>query len=256
MASQHQQWILIDECINDYIDEAELSIHKYSKLWHLAYRGMTELGLDLFYTVKSVKLPVNANLTVNLPDDYLNYTKIGVLNAKGEIIPIIYNSKLTKYADLNPNRIQKTQDNTIVDLLLFNTPIWYNYWNGENYTALYGLPSGSPFVGTFKIDNENGIILLGERFGYGYILLEYVSSPKEGGEYRIPVQFKEALISYIRWKDVVSLPSGRRGGLGDKAQRRHEYFNDRRLAQARYRPIYLEDAFEWSMEQTRLVVKM
>jgi len=253
---QHQQWIQIDEVINDYIDEAELSIHKFWKLWHIAFRGLTEMGLDFFYTVKSIKLPVNANLTVNLPDDYLNYTKVGVLNSKGEIIPIIFNNKLTKYADLNPNRIAKTQDNTIVDLLLFNTPIWYNYWNGDSYTALYGLPSGSPFVGTFKVDNENGIILLGERFGYEYVILEYVSSPKEGGQYYVPIQFKEALISYLRWKDIISLPNTRRGSLGDKAQRRHEYFNDRRLANARYRPIYLEEAFEWNAQSQRLAVKL
>ena len=256
MARQHQQWVTLDECINDYIDEAELSIHKYSKLWHIAHRCMTELGLDFFYTIRSVKLPVNSNLTVNLPDDYMQYSKIGVLNSRGEIIPMAYNNKLTKFADLSTDRIAKTEDNTIVDLLLFNTPIWYNYWNGDCYTALYGLPSGAPFVGSFKIDNENGIILLGEHFGYSYLMVEYVASPKEGGEYYIPIQFKEALISYLRWKDIISLPNTRRGSLGDKAQRRHEYFNDRRLAQARYRPIYLEDAYQWAMENQRLVVKI
>jgi hypothetical protein len=260
MAAQKQQWILMDECINDYIDEAELSIHKYSKLWHIAHRGLTEMGLDFFYTIRSVKLPVNANLTVNLPDDYLQYCKIGILNSMGEIIPMSYNNKLTKYADLNPNRIQKTQDNTVGDLLLFDNSFfgncWCNFWNGDSYTVLYGCPSGGPFVGTFKIDNENGIILLGEGFAFEYLMVEYVASPKEGGVYYLPIQFKEALISYLRWKDIISLPNTRRGSLGDKAQRRHEYFNDRRLANARYRPIYLEEALEWSMESTRLAVKM
>ena len=88
MPIQHQQWISIDEAITAYLDESEQSNHKYFKIWHLAFRGMTELGLDTFYLVKSVKLPVNANLTVTLPADYLNYSKVGVLNQQGEIIPM------------------------------------------------------------------------------------------------------------------------------------------------------------------------
>ena len=253
---QHQGMIEIDSVINSYLNRSEQSNHKYFKLWHICFEGMEQMGLDFFYRIQSVKLPVNANLTVNLPDDYLNYSKVGILNFRGEIIPLTFNNKLTTYADLNPNRIEKTQDNTIVDLLLFNTPIWYNYWNGDSYTALYGLPSGAPFIGSFKIDHANGIILLGEHFGYEYIMLEYIASPKEGGKYYIPVQFKEALTWYLAWQDIAMMPNTRRGILGDKADRKRNFFNERRLANARYRPIYLEEAYEWNMEQQRLSVKL
>jgi hypothetical protein len=256
MPQQKQQWINIDEVINDYLDRSEQSIHKYWKMWHIAFDGMQQMGLDFFYTIRSVKLPVNPNRTVTLPDNYLQYSKIGVLNAVGEIIPMAYNNKLTKFADLSSQRLEKTQDNTIVDLLLFNTPIWYNYWNGDSYSALYGLPSGSPFIGSFKIDNANGIILLSENFGYDYIILEFVASPEVGGVYYIPVQFKMALLYFIAWQDIDFLPTTRRGNMGDKASRRKNYFNERRLGNARYRPIYLEEAVEWNMQSTRLAVKM
>jgi hypothetical protein len=252
----HQSWIKLEECINDYIDESEQNIHKYFKLWHLAFRGMTELGLDFFYQVKSIKLPVNANLTVNLPPDYLQYTKVGILNSKGEIIPLSYNNKLTTYADQLPDRIEKTQDKSLWTWYDFNNLIWYNYWDGQNFTNLYGIPSGAPFVGNFKIDTANSIILLDECYTWDYLMLEYTSSPQEGGEYYIPIQFKEALISYLRWKDIISIPNSRRGNLGDKSQRRHEFFNDRRLAIARWKPISLEEAYEWSMQSQRMVVKL
>lgn len=256
MAAQKQGMITIDEVVNSYLDASEQSNHKFWKCWHLCFDGMDEMGLDFFYRVKSVKLPVMSNLTVAIPDDFIMYSKVGVLNAKGEIIPIIYNNKLTTYADLNTNRLEKTQDNTITDLLLFNTPIWYNYWNGDSYTTLYGLPSGSPFVGTFKIDRANGIILLGEHFGYSYLMLEYVASPAEGGVYYIPMQFKKALMWYVAWMDIGMMLSTRKGNLGDKADRRKNYFNERRLANARYRPLDLQEAYEWNMEQQRLVVKL
>lgn len=256
MALQKQGMITVDEVVNSYLDQSEQGIHKYWKVWHMAFDGMTEMGLDFFYRVKSVKLPVNANLTVNMPDDCLMYSKVGVLNSRGEIIPLSYNNKLTAFADLSTDRLAKTQDNTIVDLLLFNTPIWYNYWNGDCYTALYGLPSGAPFVGTFKIDTANGIILLGEHFGYDYVMLEYVASPEEGGTYYLPIQFKKALMWYLAWQDIAMMPNTRRGSLGDKADRRRNYFNERRLANGRFKPLYLSDCYEWNMESQRLVVKM
>lgn len=256
MSNTHQQYVSLDTVVNMYLDRSEQSIHKYYKCWQLAFSGMEELGLDFFYQIKSVKLPVLQNLTVPLPDDYLNYSKVGVLNSQGEIIPMGYNSNLTTYADLQPTRLEQTQDNTIVDLIMFNTPIWYNYWNNGAFSNLYGLPSGSPFVGNFKVDNANGVILLSENFGYDYIMLEYVACPRQGEEYYIPIQFKTALMWYIAYNDIAMMPNSRKGSMGDKEQRRRQYHNERRVANARYRPVDLHTAHQWSMEQQRLTVKM
>jgi hypothetical protein len=216
---------------------------------------MEMLGLDFFYQIKSVKLPVLANKIVSLPADYLNYQKVGVFNATGEVIPLKYNDKLTTYADLNPNRLTKTVDNTLFDLYLASTPIWFNYWNGDVFVNLYGVPSGSPFVGGFKIDNTNGVILLDENFGYDYIVMEYVASPQQGEDYFIPVQFREAMIAWLAWKDIANLPATRRGNLGDKRDRRHEFYNERRLANARWRPLILAEAYELNLEMTRMCLK-
>lgn len=251
----HGQWIKLDECINDYIDESEQTNHKYFKLWHLAYRAMTELGLDFFYQVQAFKLPVNPNLTVTLPPGFISYTKVGILNSKGEVVPITYNNKLTTYAGQLPDRIEKTQDNSLWTYYNYNNLIFYNYWDGYTFTNMYGVPSGAPFIGTFKIDYENGIILLDEQFAWDYVIVEGLCSPKEGAVLYIPIQFKEAIISYLRWKDIISIPSSRRGAIGDKMQRRKEYFNDRRLAVARYKPIQLEEAYQWNLENQRTVVK-
>lgn len=166
--SQNRQYVSLDSMITDYLNESEQSNHKYFKLFHIAFRGMEQLGLDFFYQIKSVKLPVLANMTVPLPADYLNYQKVGVLNAQGEVIPLKYNDKLTTYADLQPTRLTQTVDNTLTTLYLGDTPIFYNYWNGDVFINIYGVPSGSPFVGGFKIDNTNGVILLDENFGYDY----------------------------------------------------------------------------------------
>lgn len=255
MSAQNRQWISVDECINAYMDESEQGNHKYFKLWNLAYRALTELGLDFFYSVKSVKLPVNANLTVTLPADYLNYTKVGILNAQGEIIPLSVNNNLTTAFDMQPSRLSQTQDPTVFTGYSPQGIVWWNYWNGYGLSNLYGLPSGSPFVGNFKIDNKNGVIVLDENFMFDYVMLEYISSPQQGQDYYVPIQFKEAVISYLRWKDIISLPTSRKGSLGDKRDRRADYYNERRLAIARYDAVNLSDLYEWQLKNQRLGVK-
>jgi len=255
MPAEHQAYIDLESVINDYLSESEQSNHKYFKLWHIAFRGFTELGIDFFWQVKSVKLPIESNLTVKMPNDWVQYSKIGVLNDRGEIIPMYYNNNLTTYSDLQPQRVSQTQDPTLVTLYQTNTPIWYNWWSGYGYTNIYGLPSGTPFVGGFKLDNANGLILLSEDFGYDYLMVEYIASPQDGGNYYLPMHFREALISYLRWKDIISTPAKNHVLNSNIAMRRKDFYNERRNAIARYRPIMLAEAYQANLEMQRLTVK-
>jgi len=254
----NQQWITVDEVVASYLDRIEQDGNKYFKIWQIAFDGMKQLGLDFYYTIKSLKLPINANLTVNLPADFLQYTKIGVLNDSGDVIPLTYNSKLTSYADLFDARLQRTQDFTLGTLANVGNFIFYNFWDGYGFfETLYGLPSGGPFIGSFKIDYENRVILLNETFFYSYVILEYVSSPNpKQGTYYVPMQFKEALLAFIAWKDVQFLPNTRKTGLADKLALRKDFYNERRLAIARYKPINLEELYEANLRNVRLAVKI
>jgi hypothetical protein len=256
MGQQTRNYITLESVIYDYIDESEQSQNKYAKLYNIAYRGMEQLGIDFFYRIKSVKLPVDTtNFTVKLPPDYLNYTKIGVLNANGEIIPLKFNNKMTFFSDTLPDRIEKTQDNTLVNWYLQNTPMFYNYWDGYGFTNIYGLPSGSPNVGSFNIDDSAGVILLNESFSYPYVMIEYLSSPNPDEQYMIPMVFREALLAWLSWRDIASMPNTRKGSLGDKAERKREFYNQRRQALARFKPLYLSEAYEANLESQRLTVK-
>lgn len=255
MAAERQGWISVDSVVADYIIESEQSNHKQFKLTHIAFRGMDEMGLDFFYRIQSVKLPVNANKTVYLPSDYLNYSKVGVFNAIGEVMPLAYNEKLTTFADQLPDRQAKTEDNTLFNFFQFNSPVFFNFWNGWDFINMYGVPSGQPNVGSFKIDKEAGIIVLSETFFFDYVCLEYVASPVPGGNYYIPIQFREALIAYMRWKDIVSMPSSSHMNMADKQYREKVFWNERKNARARYKPTYLEEAYQWNLVNQRLTVK-
>ena len=254
--SQTRNYITIDSVINDYIDESEQSVHKYAKLYNIAVRGMEKLGLDFFYKIRTVKIPIDTtNYTAQLPNDYISYTKIGVLNSVGEIIPLKFNNKMTYYADQQPDRLALTQDNTIATWYQSDLPLWFNYWDGYGFQNIYGLPSGSPFVGSFNIDDANGVVLLNQYFFYSYLMIEYLSSGNPDEPFRIPIQFREALLSFLAWRDIASIPSTRKGNLGDKRDRKQEFYNPRRIANAQFKPLYIMQAYEQNLDTQRMTVK-
>jgi hypothetical protein len=256
MSAQHLPYITLDSVVNDYLLESEQSVSKYYKIWQLAFRGLEDMGLDFFYQVRALKLPVLPNRTVKIPPDFLQWTKVGILNDRGEIIPLYYNDKFTTYADLSPDRLEKTRDDSTIGLGNDWGPnTWANFWNGYAYINIYGVPSGSPFVGSFKIDLTNGVILLNERFDKDYIMMEYVASPKEGQEYYLPIQFREAMIGWLAWKDSKAKTIKSHMQLGNMRELERQYYNERRKAIARWKPIRIYDMYQVSQEMTRMAIK-
>ena len=256
--AQHTSYITLDSVVNDYLNESEQSITKYFKVWHVAFRGLEQMGLDAFYRIQSVKLPINSNLTVTLPANYLKWTKVGVLNSRGEIIPLNYNDNFATFADLLPGRVEDTTDDTLL-WGGWGTGIWANWWNGSAYTNIYGTPSGQPIVGSFKLDEENGVILLNHTFTehYDYIMLEYVASPQpqQGNDYFLPVQFREALIAWMTWKDGKAKSMRSHMALGTNRDNKHDFFVERRNAIARWKPVRISEMYQASQEQTRMAIK-
>ncbi len=252
---QHQSYITLESVLQDYLMEADLSITRYVKIFHLGFRGFESLGLDFFYTIKSVKLPINANFTVTLPADYSNWTKVGVLNGTGGVMPLWNNENLTTYADLLPDRVQKLENPQLLNNN-WNANTWCNYWVNGCYSNVYGVPSGEPFVGSFKVDTPNGVILLNENFYWDNIILEYMALPQQSQtqDYYLPLQFREALLSWLWWKDKKA-SNVAKGQVGISRDLERHFYNERRKAIAQWRPIRYSEIYQTSQEISRLAVK-
>lgn len=255
--ANHLQWIELDGIVKNYLVQSEQGQNKFYKLYQIALIGMKSMGLDAFFPTITRKVPVNANKTVNLPEDYIAYKKIGVLNPNGEVATLKRNDDLTKYADGLPDRLDKNTDNTLVtNVIPDDSPFFYwNYWDGDYWTNLYGIPSGSVEFGSFTIDDAEGIIVLSNWFPFDYLIIEYLAFLKTNEKYYIPVQFEEAMIAYLRWQDIINQPSNRRANISEKQYRSHEYYNQKRLAKRRYSPIRLQEARDWISASQRMVVK-
>lgn len=231
-------FITVDSVVTDYIGESELSMSQYYKLWNIAFNGMEDLGVDFFYEVKTVKIPLNPNGTATMPPN-INWIKVGVFDDNGGFMPLWYNQRLTSYASLNTNRkaLNNSNEGVLNGLDSFysiSSPTFYNYYVGG---CLFG---SSWFGGSFNVDERTGIILFDNWTNISEVAVEIMCAPKAGEEYYIPSVFRLALMEWIGWRDIKNLPNGRRSNQGKIADRKHDYYNARRNAGMRYKPFLIE----------------
>lgn len=196
-----QKYVPLKTVVSYCIDEEEQSLGSFDRYWVFAFRGLVDLLFDVTAEPITVRLPVLGNKTVPFPADYISWNKIGILNNNGEVSTLKINNALTKYADSNPNRVQKlTSDITDTYPLLINNPYYLNYYYNGIYQPLFGVGGGLVQYGECTIDEDNNLIVLNPEFRYDAIMLEYISSPEKNGDYTVPLYTQEALIAWIKWK--------------------------------------------------------
>lgn len=196
------KYIPMKTVVSYALDEMDKSMGDFDKGWLFAFRGWVEVGMNIAFEPMTVRLPVDTgNMTVALPAGYLKWTKIGVLNASGEVAYLKRNTSLTKWRDNNPNRLTAiSPDISDQDATFFQSPFFYNYYSGGAYTPYFGLGNGLVTYGDFDVDETNGVIVLSPTYSFPDILLEYIGSPQQNSDYQVPIVCQEALIAFIKWK--------------------------------------------------------
>lgn len=228
----------VKELVYKYISEASLTTAHYARLYDFAVRGAVDIGLDISQPPVTERLAVSANKTVAFPVGMAQWLKIGVLNENGEVSTILRNTSLTTYASTDPDRLSMNTDNTGHDSLgnVF-TDYYVNFYQQGSLFTLFGAGYTMDYAGEFRVDEANNLILLGNDFPHDYVIVEYIKSPEAEAIIAVPLQAQEALIAFLRWMDILSIPSGRRSNLGEKQIRRKEYYNQRRLARERIKLV-------------------
>jgi hypothetical protein len=190
-----------------------------------AKRALQEFSYDTLKSIKSQELTVPHNLSVPLPQDYVNYVKLSWIDRQG-IKHIIYPATLTvnpysmPLQDTKGDPVQDSYDDNVEadsitearwkfnnqDTLLENSMNLYpNGWYGYNwgyggfYGQAYGLdPQYSNYNGTYSINDREGKINFSSDLVGTIVVFEYIS---DGLAYdmdsRIPKLAEEATYAYI-----------------------------------------------------------
>lgn len=253
--NQIQRNVKLSDCVFMYIDESKQTSKEFRRLWALAFRGLTDIGLDVSWTPKTTLINVNANLTADVPTDFIDWVRIGVFNSAGEIATLRINEQLTTYRDNVASRLSDISAEVTSVESYSQFPFGLGGFDDSGYEHFFGAGSGLLQAGECKFDSANGIIILDPKFSHSQVVFEYISSPMMDDDYAVDLKCQEALIAWLRFKDIQSLPSNRMVNVSEKQLRQREYFLQKKLARKRVKPFRLQVSEQYSRESMRLAVK-
>lgn len=195
------KYVPLTTIISYYLDQYSKGEGDRDELWIIGLRALVELNFDISAEPETFRLPVSGNKTVPFPPSCLSWSKIGILNEKGEMSTLKINNALTTFKDTNPNRLSHlTPDINDGICSLTNTPMFLNYFYNGGYYNLFGVGGGLVQYGECRVDDKNDIVILNEDFKYDSIMFECISAPQRDGDYKVLLALQESIIAFIAWK--------------------------------------------------------
>ena len=231
-------YISLEDVINNfqiaYVGTGKLipSCKRTDIIFH-AKRGMQEFSYDTLKSIKSQELNIPPELSVVIPQDYVNYTAVSWIDQLGVKRPIYPANNLTTNPFENPIQDSKgvpTQDNfgnnvegtsiteerwrTADDTLINQDDIedLYNEgydswgWDEQLLGQNYGLdPQYAQVNGWFTINHREGKMSFSSNLAGALIVLEYISDGLASDmDTQVPKLAEEALYAHISHAIVAS----------------------------------------------------
>jgi hypothetical protein len=167
----------------------------------LAIEGFTELSLWHLDSVEVVYLTMTEAKVVNLPADFIDWTKIGIpINGKLKVLTRHDKILLPRaFEDGTPVGNSDADDTTNAASLVY----FADHFRGGQYVGgLYGM-SGGVDDAYYRFDRERRTIAFSGTVPRSEIVLEYISSGiRTSGSTLIPREAVPALRTYILWQSV------------------------------------------------------
>lgn len=262
----------ISDVVNDFIlsvtDDDYANDVSNTLVNNYALRGLREMGFDVLQVVKSLKLSVNTSLgTVDLPDDFVDIVKIGIVGSDGLVYVFGQNKNINMSqaykTDVNGNPIDsdsdgvydRVNDKSKPELISafrgYESYVFQNYLDENTYGSLYGL-GGGHYSGEYRINYEQNRIEIASSDNYTEVIIEYIADQARSVNPAIHIYAENALRSYIYYRLVErksSVP------YNEKMRARQEYYNERRLANARLKSFSKEEALKTIRKNFKLSPK-
>tara|TARA_Y100000592_G_scaffold51830_1_gene81967 strand:- start:13926 stop:15080 length:1155 start_codon:yes stop_codon:yes gene_type:complete len=236
------EYVPLQEIINNFMmayvgpDKLISKVKRTDVIFH-AKRGLQEFSYDTLKSIRKVEITVPPSLSYPIPQDYVNYVRIGWTDDHGVFHPIKPANLLTQYPtevpiqddiglptqdDLGENlqsaqsitveKWKKNNDNDLTGayLELYDDSNIFNWtWRKNNLGRRYGLdPVISQSNGWYVIDRRHNKFAFSSDLANRCVILEYIS---DGLAYdidiKIPKMAEEAMYMHIAY----SILAGRAG---------------------------------------------
>lgn len=242
---------LLQEICSEWMAENGKAENQRARIYTIGVSCLREINMDVNGLIKTVCLTVNANDTVDLPTDFMRYSKIGIIGSDGRVYCMGIDNSITlaPVYDSCGNPVRRS-DLTSTGGLIENWGIGGGafYLTEATKGGAFGLGGGNNNLGYYRLDratNQLWLSNLAPNLG-GSIVVEYVADvASEDGDFLVHPFIVQTVKDWIMWKYVAG---DRNTSLGEKQMRRSEYFNSLRLSNNRYSASTPE---EW-MQQLRI----
>lgn len=236
-----QNYVTLNEVVKSHlIDIGETTEHLYQRCLHFAFDGLKDLHFDTVRQVKTVKLTMSEAKTIPLPNDYVNYVKVGLVFGD-RVKTILVNNKIEKFHDVDecgnpaPKATEGFLNGFPVGITTFGGYFFNNYLGG----SFYGFGGTCYIAGYCTVDKARGEILFASEVENTDVYLEYITNGiNPSGDSVIDPFAAKALKWYISWQRK---QNSRQYSMSDKEQARMLYYNELRLVQARMNNFTIED---------------
>jgi len=229
---------LLDIC-QEWIVENGKSENIRDRIYTIALSGLRELHLDVNGIIKIAELCINDNDTVDLPNDFINYRKIGIVGGDGQIHSMGVDNNISLQPDCGVDGRDVQADGSMVPFnsLPFAGTFWgVTYGNG----ALFGIGGGNNALGYFRVNKKTNQLWLSGLTSYGpygtgritSVIVEYIADINSDGEDFIVHPYAIQVIK--DWISFRYVNGDRNTSTSEKDMRRREYFNSLRICKNRY----------------------
>jgi hypothetical protein len=264
ISTEGMNYVTLRQVMDDFVLTMDVDDHisniNDAMLRNVALRGIREFGFDVTARIKSLKRDIDSNNTVQLPSDYVDLVKVGIVGADGVVYVLNQNKNINysrkvsgtttpvddkegpMYLEQNEveNRLDdKTSTNGDVDNGdPFESYVFRNYIYENNLGGLYGIGGGHG-MGEYRINLDQNRLEIDTSSDITKVVIEYVADEARSSNPLIHVYAEEALRAYIYYKlceRKSTVPAN------EKMRARSEYYNERRKAKARLSNFTREEA--------------
>lgn len=230
----------IDKVVRGFLLQRRWPIHFYVECIAYAQRCFAELHFDTLKNVRTVPLSLNSYGAAQLPCDYMDYCKIGVM-AGNMIRPIYQRQGINRLNNIDQATGQKVpypsdDSNYMYSSWAKGNFSWFND-RGEFTGRMYGM-TATPGAG-FKILPERGEIQLEGCAGTNIIVMEYISDGSECDNATMVSPYAiSAIEAFMLWKYK---ENSRSYSPGEREVAKREWIRQHDILRGRLNDLTTED---------------
>lgn len=193
----------LDEIIRSTLLTAGRPIHYYMQFLHYGIKAVKEINFDSPFRIRTVKLTVDANNEVTLPDDYVDYIRVGYENGQ-YVNDLIEKDSFNRLMNLDAAGNQIPYPDVESDNGTAYSDSYYYASHANDKSEHLGRHFGhkATYKGAFMVIPERNKIMLDPSLHRAEcIVMDYITvGYKPGATTTLPAYAAEVIERYILWR--------------------------------------------------------